>query len=185
MKRKVTTLPSSVPVSVADVKTRLVIDTADDDTLIAGLIDAAVSWAEQYTNRPIMSQVITYYFDTFPTTLELYTTDIISAVVKYDDENDTEQTLASSDYYFDSISYPATIDAVNGFPNVSEQPNSVRVEVTAGHALESTVPDAIKTGILLMVGHLYANREGEVTGTISSVISLGVESFLDKYKVHG
>lgn len=44
------------------------------------------------------------------------------------------------------------------------------------------VNDAIRGAILLLCGHLYVNREEEVTGTITSRMRVGVDELLLPYR---
>lgn len=48
---------------------------------------------------------------------------------------------------------------------------------------ELPLPPAITAAILLMAGHLYANREGVVTGTIATALPLSVQFLLSPYRV--
>lgn len=43
--------------------------------------------------------------------------------------------------------------------------------------------DSIRAAVLLTVGHLYANREENVTGTIVSELKTGVQSLLMPYRI--
>lgn len=45
------------------------------------------------------------------------------------------------------------------------------------------VNDAIRAAILLIVGHLFANREAVVTGTIATQLPMGAHSMLWPYRV--
>ena len=177
MKRKLTTPAVTYPVTAAEAKERLVIETTDDDSLIADLISAATNWAEQYMGRSIMPQVYTYYFDCFPAELLIYTANVSGISLKYDDSSDIEQTF--TDYQTDLINNPILIKPVTSWPEIYDKPNAIRVEVSEG---SSIVPESIKTGVLLLVGHLYNNREGSSDRKVNTV-PLGVESFLDTYKL--
>lgn len=45
------------------------------------------------------------------------------------------------------------------------------------------INDAIRAAMLLTLGHLYANREDVVIGTISSVLPLGSRALLAPYRI--
>ena len=47
---------------------------------------------------------------------------------------------------------------------------------------ELPLPAAVSAAILLMAGHLYANREAVVTGTISTALPLSVQFLLAPYR---
>lgn len=70
--------------------------------------------------------------------------------------------------------WPATIDG---------EPGAVRVRYTAGYgrAVENggagPAPWDLKAAVLMMVGHLYHNREAVVTGSAASELPLGVAAF--------
>lgn len=48
---------------------------------------------------------------------------------------------------------------------------------------ELPLPPAVAAAILLMAGHLYANREAVVTGTIATALPLSVQFLLAPYRV--
>jgi hypothetical protein len=52
-------------------------------------------------------------------------------------------------------------------------------------ANELPLPAAVSAAILLMGGHLYANREAVVTGTISTALPLSVQFLLAPYRYWG
>lgn len=48
---------------------------------------------------------------------------------------------------------------------------------------ELPLPPAVTAAILLLAGHLYANREAVVTGTISTALPMSVQFLLAPYRV--
>ena len=183
IKRVLTTPAAELPIVVADVKQWLVIEHTDDDPLIVSMIAQATNFVEQYTAQALLTQTYTYYADCFNGNLELDITPIQSVVVNYDDTDNAEQTLPATDYYADLVSYPSILSPINSWPSTYDKPNAIRVFVTAGYTSAALIPEAIKTGILLLIAHLYENRSGVITGTIASEMPLSVKSFLDKCKV--
>lgn len=67
---KVTIAPSVTPISVTNVKQFAKITTSTDDTLIATLINAAVSYAEQFTRRDFITRTYDTFRDLFPGTFQ-------------------------------------------------------------------------------------------------------------------
>ncbi len=45
------------------------------------------------------------------------------------------------------------------------------------------MPDAIRTGLLLMVGHLFENREAVILGSTPAELPLSVQFFLGQHRV--
>ncbi|MCO7634125.1 head-tail connector protein [Pseudomonas guariconensis] len=62
---------------------------------------------------------------------------------------------------------------------------ALEAAVRAGEAGESpiVINAAIKSACLLILGHLYGNREDVVIGTISTEIPMGSRSLLTPYRV--
>ena len=183
MKRAVTTSPVLLPVDVAEVKERLVIEHNDDEPLLYSLITEATDWAEHYTQRRFMRQTVTYYFDHFDDCLQLQETNIVNAVVNYNDTDGISQTLPDTNYYLDSVIYPARLTPITNWPVTADKPNAITIVVTVGYDDALAVPAGIKTGILLLVGHLYEHRSSVITGTITAEMPLSAKSFLQPYRL--
>jgi len=177
MKRELISPPVVGPVSITDVKQWSVIEGSDDDNLIAMLIVRATNYAEDYMRRQIMPQTWTYYFDSFDPIICINASPVVSVSIKYDDADDAEQTLDSAEYYADTKAYPVAITAVSSWPTTKAKPNAVRVSLVCGYADANSVPESIKAGVLLLIGHFYEDREGaaEIPGS--------AHMMLDKYRI--
>ncbi len=190
-KLRLKTAPTLTPVSLAEAKTHLRIDssfTADDD-YITTLINVATSAAENYTNLAIMEQSWYLDIDAFPDyfnllkgTLRVLTINSIT----YSDENNASQTLASSNYFADGSIKPARIyfapDAT--IPSTYDKPNAVSVDFTLGFTAASQVPAPIKQAVLLMVGTYYETRQ-TVSDRTYKEIPQSAEFLLMPYRVQG
>ena len=60
------TLPSSEPITLADAKLHLKVETTADDSLIQSLITSCREEAEEYTGLILISQVWALYLNQFP-----------------------------------------------------------------------------------------------------------------------
>lgn len=69
------------------------------------------------------------------------------------------------------------------WPSTRPQREAVQVVYVAGYGAASDVPANVRQAILLQVGHMYANREAVVTGTIATTIPLAVRSLLGASEV--
>lgn len=180
MKRSLATAPASKPVTLSEAKLHMNVEHTEDDALITSLIAAATDYAEQQTGRALITQVWDVFFDCFEDVLCIPMWPVASVgSVKYYDADDTEQTLSSSSYYVDTYSYPIRITPVSTWPGTATRPNAVTVRITAGAA---AAPDAVASAILMLVGHLYENREAGSPVSISEV-PLGVEALLDAHRI--
>jgi phage conserved hypothetical protein, phiE125 gp8 family len=96
---KVTTGPSSEPLTLSEVKAFLKVDGSDEDGLITLLIQAAREGVEKYCTLALLPQTITEYFGKFEQYgLRLSISPLISVTsVTYTAVGSTTQTL-STDY---------------------------------------------------------------------------------------
>ena len=171
------TAPAEEPVSTAEAKLHLRVDGTAEDTLIAGLIEAARQQVEAMTNRALCTQVWECRFDAFPSDgafIELPRAPLQSLQqVSYLDTTGTLVQVAVADF---DVLAPSGASAQPGsigpkpdktWPTaVQDRAHAARIRFVAGYGAASAVPAALKSAILLIVGDLYANREAQMTGTI-------------------
>ena len=183
MKRIVKNPASVFAISLAEAKAQCVVEYDDDDILLSSIIESAQDYCEQYLGFPLTETVYTYFFDCFAASMPIETPNIKSVVVTYDDADNVSQTLASTEYHLDQYTKPAILYPVNTWPTTYDKPNAVQIDVIAGETDATLIPGAIKSAMLLLIGHLYRNREAEIVGAPSKNLELGVEQFLNKYRV--
>lgn len=197
MSWKVTTEPGGEPVTLDEAKAHIRVESSftDDDSLIGAIITAARQWAEIYLSLAIPEQTITSKRMAFANRMELPMTNLIGVgSVKYLDGDGVEQTLATDVYGVDDFSTPGAVYLKDGqeWPDVAVDPLAVTITYTAGWAADGSppdygvnVPNPIKQGILLLVGHMYENREASIVGTSAQDLPMGVTSLLYPYRTLG
>lgn len=165
--------PASEPITVAEAKSHLRVDTSDDDTLIGDLIQSAREYLEDADNVALVSRKYDVAFDRFPDgndPIVLPRAPLAGVThVKYYGETGATSTLSSSNYQVDSTSKPGRIliDQDADWPTDSlRSGNGVVVRITAGYGAASAVPESFKSQIKLLVGDLYEHRGDTITGTI-------------------
>jgi uncharacterized phiE125 gp8 family phage protein len=173
--------------TTAEAKDFLKVDTTADDTLIDSLIKAATQSCQIFTNRYFLTTVVTQYSDKWDGIYTLYKSPVIGIThIKYFDSNDTEQTLASSNYILDNVSQPARIGiAINGtLPDLADRINAVHVQYKVGYGLTSDfVPEGIKQAVLITIGNWYENRQTVITGRTATELPLSSQYLLEQYKI--
>tara|TARA_R110001583_G_scaffold41210_2_gene131226 strand:+ start:2027 stop:2605 length:579 start_codon:yes stop_codon:yes gene_type:complete len=173
--------------TTTEAKDFLKVDTTADDTLIDSLIKAATQSCQIFTNRYFLTTTVTQYSDKWDGIYTLYKSPVIGIThIKYFDSNDTEQTLASSNYILDNVSQPARIGiAVNGtLPDLADRINAVRVEYKVGYGITSNlVPEGIKQAVLITIGNWYENRQTVITGRTATELPLSSQYLLEQYKI--
>lgn len=161
------TAPAEEPVSLIEAKAHCRISVSSEDDLVTSYIKAARQSLEEHCQISFIETTWLAYYHGFPDVIELpkgKVTEVVS--VMYLDENGANQNLNVSDYKADLNSQPATIEAVDSWPDTHDgYPNTVYIEFKAGiSSTAAALPDQIKVANLLQVGALYDNREDKRAG---------------------
>lgn len=179
------TAPATEPVALDEAKTHLRVTSSDEDALIAGLIQAAREWCEGFTERAFITQSWRADYRYWNDPIRIPRPPLISLTsVEYYDLSNTLQTLSSSEYTVTGISsigwgnIRPTISAV--WPPVYPRDDAVQVSFQAGYGSASAVPSSLKSAMLLVIGHLYENRETTTPLQIHK-LPMGVEALLTPY----
>ena len=163
-------------VTLADAKEFLRVDHSDEDTTIGALLDAAVAWVEDYTNRSLRAgNTATFSLPAFRTAALAYGP--VSAVthVYYDDTSGTQQTLDASKYYHEKPHDGSILLHFHDTPDVEDyNAQPVRIVATVGASPSANVKHAVK----MLCAHWYENRRAVVTGTITAQVPIAVEALL-------
>jgi uncharacterized phiE125 gp8 family phage protein len=179
-----TVAPTSEPLTTAEAKAHLKVDTSDEDTLIDAYVTAARGWCEQYLRRQLITAtwellLEDFYQESIP--LPWAPLQSITSIV-YTDSDGVSQTVSSSDYTVDIKSTPGQVYPVYGeyWPTPRAERNAVTITYVAGYGAASAVPEEIRTAIRLLVGHYYEHRGDEGAG-----VPPVVEAMLYPHRVFG
>jgi len=191
MALKLITAPATEPVTSAEAKAHLRVDTTADDTLIGTLITVARMHVENHLRRALITQTWELVLDAFPArnVIQLPMPPLASITsIKYTDEAAVEATFSSTAYAVDTDSTRGRVVLKSGesWPSVTLAATSgVRVRYVAGYGAAANVPQAIKQAILLLIGTLYENRESVLVAQGVTVMELpfGVNVLLMPYRV--
>jgi uncharacterized phiE125 gp8 family phage protein len=204
--------PPAAAVSLTEAKAFLRVVDADEESLIAGFVDAATAYVEQYTGRALMDQTWELVLDSFPDTLSLAFADPLSlptfagsgaikipkpplievVSVKYSDPDGVEQTVLASDYYVDNVTRPYGWVVPQGgslsWPATLDAINAVTIRFRAGYLNTNSpptenIPRDIKSALLMALGAFYENRQETVVGTIANKMPWGVAEILLRHRV--
>ncbi len=165
------TQPAVEPVTLAEAKAHLRVDTADDDTYITGLVRAAREWVEQYLDRTLVHTQWVMRFDKFPPdgTLDIElprppmvasgTATAVALTFTY--ENGDTATYSTASFRVDRASTPGAVKTNYGqtWPPHRQDDNAISVTWWAGYGPSgSDVPQGVKNAMLLYVHELYEKR---------------------------
>jgi uncharacterized phiE125 gp8 family phage protein len=184
----VVTPPAELVVSVATMKSILVIDHNLDDTMLAGMIAAVTNAAQKIMARSLVTQTRRIALNGWPVDGQILldyppVQSIVS--VKYYDAANTLQTVPSANYvgvFDEAVPYvhPAPGKA---WPGGLRAFSAVRVEYVAGYGtaaqLAAIEPDIVQT-IQGLIAVAYENRES-ITNNAAELYRL-LEDKLTGYK---
>ncbi len=184
MALRLTTAPTSEPLTLVEAKAHLRITHTDDDDYIDALIIAAREAAEHVTQRSLLPQTWTLTLDCFPGcdgVIRLSRPPVTAVTwVKYYDTTNAQTTLSSSAYTTDFQTEPGRIVPAYGYtwPQTYDRINAVEVKYAAGYANAAAVPQQIKQWMLMRIASMYENRESEAV--VGFNISLIKPDFTDR-----
>ena len=171
--------PTVEPVSIEQARAQIGLDSADTsmDTLLISLITVAREYVEKKTGRTMITGAWTGYLDGFfENEILIWKLPIteITSVKYYDVDNVIKTLTVNQDYYIDIKSEPARIYPAYGksWPATFQKPNAVEIAFKAGYADADSVPKSLVAAMLLIIGHLEANRGDEGFRTMPPTIDL-------------
>jgi uncharacterized phiE125 gp8 family phage protein len=155
-----TTPPATEPVTLAEAKAHLKIDTADDDALIAALIPAARARAEWHTGRALITQGWTLWLDAWPDiiSIPLPPLQAVASVTTYA-RDDSARVQGPATYIVDLAANRLALKQSIPPPSNLRRLNAVAVAFTAGYGdAAEDIPAPLRAAILEVVAFLYENR---------------------------
>ena len=169
---------SKVLVDACEFGTSILVNssTRADDSLLTEYIQAAREQAEAVLKRALITQTWDYYLTGWPGSdrilLPLGNLQSVTGVY-WTDTDGTETTLTvSTDYLVETngtycgaivLPYSETWPSGTLYPS-----KPIKVRFVAGWTTSADVPSKIKASILLMVGDMWENREGQTYGIAGS-----------------
>jgi uncharacterized phiE125 gp8 family phage protein len=164
---KRTTAPAVEPVTLAEAKAHCRVDISTDDALIQGYITTAREWVEDYIDRALVTQQLVMKLDAFPAEIELPRPPMIASgtatavtITYVTGDAGGTATLAASEYRVDRDSTPGVVRNLyaGSWPSHLLDQNSVTVSWWAGYGDAASVPQRVKSAILMCVHELYEKR---------------------------
>ena len=204
------TAPVVEPITLEEVKGALRIDESSDDDLIAVMITAARTAAEDYTRRAFITQTYKMYLDNLPrgnkeawwdgvrqlpvteisgqTSLELPKPPLISVThLKSYSDTDVATTFSTGSYY---VSTYAGDFAANGaitlrvgaaWPAFVRLKDGIEIQFVCGYgANRFDVPQQIRMALIQEACFLYENRGSCDMGSIQSPVA---KRLLDSFRI--
>lgn len=156
-------------VTLNTAKAHLRVTSADEDSLIQALIDASELLVVSHLGRSVFAspEALTAAIAAVPATL----------------------ATASETYEAAQVAAYAITNTVESEAALQAAGNTYRIAQDEARRIRSgmVINYAVQAGILLLVGHLYANREAttqQVNGYATMVMPMGVDYVLQPFKVY-
>lgn len=189
------------PITLAEARTHLRLipygspESHPDDNYVERLISISREWVEQYTRRVLQTKTIEVYANTFEPQFVFQFLPIQEVdSITYLANDNTTKTVANGVYKFKVYENEAKL--ILGYnqemPNdVIPEESAITITVNAGYTNGSSpdtypLPYPIKAAMLLIVGHLYENRQEDVLGNTRisfNSLPMGVYSLLQPYRL--
>lgn len=172
--------------------------STDHDTWLTDIgIPGARDYCEHFLGGAIAPQTLELATKGFPIGFVPLPLGPVQSIVSvaYTDANGDPQTMTSSDYVLDNYVQPARLSLAYGasWPTALDFANSVKIQYVAGYSLAddspqiNPLPSGIRAAMLLMLGHLFENREATAQSTATSSLvdelPLGVAALLERYRL--
>jgi uncharacterized phiE125 gp8 family phage protein len=187
VKITILTPPTAEPLSLAEARAHLRIDTFDDDGALAGFILAARQHIESETGVALCTRTLLGTVDDFPAgkplSLPVHPVQSVTAV-RYHDTAGSLVTWSSAQWEADLTGNVPRIAPRNGFawPTPAKKLGAVQVEFVAGYGGPELVPQPVMQAMRLLVGHWYENREAVNVGNIVNAYPMAVSMLLADYR---
>lgn len=197
----IVTGPVAEPVTLAEAKAHCRVEHSSDDTLISSLIVAAREYVETETRRALCTQTwdLTIhrawpsYWDAecheWRIGIELPRPPLVSVTsITYVDTAGDSQTLAADQYQVVKTGGQTLAGLIVPaysvtWPSIRDVHDAISVRFVAGYGNAAAVPQRIKQAMLLLIGHLYENREAVITGTITAELAKSIDDLLFPLRV--
>jgi uncharacterized phiE125 gp8 family phage protein len=176
---RITTAPAGMPFDFDEIKEHIRVDHEIEDAVLKTYILAAIDYVEKFTWRKLRPTTYTGYADSWDTfNIQLHPVTSITSVKYYDAANSL-QTMSASDYQTDLISIPASINFLTTY-SVFDRPNAIQIEFVSGYADLYAIPSGLVSGLYLMIGHLFDNRNSTSMVKMHT-LPIGLHDILAQY----
>lgn len=157
--------PAAAPITAAELRARLRLNDAAEDTALTEWIAAAVDRFEHDTGRPVLATTYRQDLSRWPSGPIVLGRGGVTAVAAVRRNLDgSVEDLAADQWRADLDTPPARVTlaatpaTVTTAAGISISPVG-SIEFTAGYENAAAVPKLLRTALMLLAGHWYGNRE--------------------------
>ena len=183
---QITSEPATEPVSLAEAKLYLRVDSSDEDDLITSMIVSARQMIENHLRSALITQTRKMTLDDFPASssdvnkierlsnfqniaitelqgeavIYLWPRPIqsITSITTYNDNNDAT-VFSASLYRLDAANGRVVLNEGQVWPSDLRDESAVEVVYVCGYGAAGDVPEAIKQAIKMLIAQMYESRD--------------------------
>ena len=181
------TEPGALPLSVADMRARLRIDSTSEDSELAAFLAAAASLIEgpDGIGIALMAQTWTLSLDHLPgrSSLPGWPVTGLRAIRYLDGSGQWQDLDHMSHYRLVAGRDPALwcLQRKDAQPGLAPGEGVVEIDYDLGRATAAEVDPGLVTALAMLAGHFYENREATTPGKASAV-PFGVDYILNRFR---
>jgi uncharacterized phiE125 gp8 family phage protein len=176
--------PTVTPISLAEAKAQMKVESSDDDAIIQRLIASAVAFvdAQGALGKAMITQTWGQWLSPNPGTVYLLLGPVQSvSAIKYYDVDGALQTANLAD--FNVFGTPNRISVFpktgKAWPVTQTRDDAIKIEYIIGYGSTSaSVPETVRHALMMLVSNWYENRETELVGSISKTLPFGFNDLI-------
>jgi len=179
------TAPAALPVTLAEAKAHLRVETPDEDDYITGLLAAATAHVEGATGKRLILQQWRVFLDALPTDgpVDIPLGPLISVdAVRVRDEAGAPVAVDLSGVAADRHSDPPRL-VFDEEPISGQALNGIEIDVTAGYGEAGVdVPDQLRRAVLVLAAHWHAFRGQASDDALFGTVPRGLAALLAPFR---
>ena len=178
--------PQAEPLTLADVKAHLRLDSGDEDTLLAALIRAAREHLERTTGLCLLRQTWRLYLDRWPETgvilIGKTPVQAIETILVFDGQGHAAD-ITATEKLLDGAARPARL-WLREPPAPERELNGIEIDFTAGFGeTGAEVPDMLRRALLLHVAAMFELRGALSPGDQPGTVPAGYDRLVAPYRM--
>lgn len=157
----------------------------DDDALIGVLRDAAVHFAEDFTNRRYRTSAFVITAPTWDDLRRLPVGALTGAVTLsyYKEKAGSPSVVSTDDFTTNLLGDVLHVAYRSSMPTADPYRYDAVALTCLGGTAAADMPDAVKTACLMLVGHWFENRTAVQIGANVQDMPIAVDALLAQYRL--